>query len=358
MIRKPRVFIIYKKYGLGGYYVSLVDQYLQKYGIKPIIQPALSINHLIKTRPKDCIHIQFPEELYKRSFPLLLIIKALWTTFLLLFLYSRGVKLIWTLHDDKPHESKLSIVDSLFRYILFKVCSTIFVHNNYARQIALSKGTSSNVVLVPHGNFIRWFPNHKNLTKKSARKYLGVPNKNFVYLFFGRIREYKGVFSLISNFKKLSFKNVTLIIAGVPAGKDWDIVNTTKLILREIGNDNRIVPRLEWIPIDQVEYYFKAADIVVLPFKWITTSGSLIASLSFGKPVIVPSLGGIPELIDANLGILYNPNKANSLLNALKRSRKLNLRQLSKNAFNKAKSLSWDEYVKETIKIYRAGPKS
>lgn len=346
------VFIVYKRYGLGGYYTSQAEQAIINFGVNPIIIPSLNIFHLISIKSGDIVHIQFPEELYKSKYKTILIFKFLYKLFILYLLRLKQVKIFWTLHDELPHEfSEIPKLDLLMRAYLYKSCSVIFVHNKYANKIALKNKTKAILKEVPLGNMIGWFPN-ENITKNKARQILDIPPKAFLYLYFGRMRSYKGVNNLIECFKSIKGNNLRLVLAGIPSGSNWDLESTVKQLNHQVKSDKRIILRLEWIPKEEVAYYFNAADVVVLPFNRITTSASLITALSFGKPVIASNVGSNNEFIDSSVGILYSVYRKQDLINSLKFIRKKDLMKLSKNAYNKAKLLSWYKFGKITVKAY------
>lgn len=166
------------------------------------------------------------------------------------------------------------------------------------------------------------------------------------------MRAYKGVNNLIQCFKSIRDNDLRLIVAGIPAGSNWNLESTIKQLNQQVRSDKRIILKPEWIPKEEVAYYFKASDVVVLPFNKITTSASLITALSFGRPVITSNVGSNNELIDSSVGMLYSLHRELDLKKSLRIIRGKNLNKLSKNAYNKAKLLSWNEFGKITVKTY------
>jgi beta-1,4-mannosyltransferase len=96
-----------------------------------------------------------------------------------------------------------------------------------------------------------------------------------------------------------------------------------------------------------------AADIVVQPFKKIMTSGSVILAMSFGKPVIAPAIGCMPDILDNEGNFLYEPSDPNGLLKAMQLALEADLIKMGKHNFQLAKQYSWEGIAKGTAEIYR-----
>lgn len=111
-----------------------------------------------------------------------------------------------------------------------------------------------------------------------------------VMLFFGRLRGYKGVDDLLSAFA-LTAIDGTLIVAGAPEGSE-----TEERIRRTAAADERVRLLLDFIDAERVPTLFAAADVVVLPFRDVTHSGSVMLALSLGRPVLVPDTPVMREL--------------------------------------------------------------
>jgi glycosyltransferase involved in cell wall biosynthesis len=155
---------------------------------------------------------------------------------------------------------------------------------------------------MPHGTYFGHYNN--DATSESSRESLGISNKKFVYLFFGNIRGYKGVENLLVAYRKISSsrKDVVLVIAGKPTDP-----NVENEIYRAANLDETIIFKAEFIKDNEVQHYFKSADIVMLPYQHILTSGSALLGITFSRPIIAPRAGVLPELIEIGKhGYLFN----------------------------------------------------
>ena len=96
-----------------------------------------------------------------------------------------------------------------------------------------------------------------------------------------------------------------------------------------------------------------AADVVVLPYREILTSGAIILAMSFGKPIIAPKIGCIPDYIDDNGGFLYNPLDVQGLLEAMRKAiYNPDLKKMGEYNFIKVKDLDWKRIGESTYRIY------
>jgi glycosyltransferase involved in cell wall biosynthesis len=96
-----------------------------------------------------------------------------------------------------------------------------------------------------------------------------------------------------------------------------------------------------------------AADVLVLPFQDILTSGSALLAMSFGKPVIAPRMGCIPEIFDSKGAFLYNHNEKDGILKAIHQASLVNLAVMGKYNYSLAKCFDWDVIAQKTCKLYQ-----
>jgi glycosyltransferase involved in cell wall biosynthesis len=168
------------------------------------------------------------------------------------------------------------------------------------------------IKVIPHGNYIDYYPNE--VIKSEARRGLGLPDHAFVYLFLGLLRPYKGLEDLFDAFKKIEDSKARLLVVGRVFGDDSYELKLKKLI----GDDFRIKLVPEFIPDKDLQIYLKASDIFVLPYKDITTSGAAALALSFGRPILAPSITSFPEVVIPTAGTLYETEKPGALTSALR----------------------------------------
>jgi glycosyltransferase involved in cell wall biosynthesis len=105
---------------------------------------------------------------------------------------------------------------------------------------------------------------------------------------------------------------------------------------------------------DEMQIYLCAADVMVSPFSQILSSSSVMTGLSYGLPVIAPRLGCLPELVTAETGILYDPDKPTALSEALREIKRRDVRAMGMAARALAGRLSWESIARQTAGVYRA----
>jgi len=259
-----------------------------------------------------------------------------------------GYRIVWTLHNLYPHERPFPHVDHLARLLVCRLAHAAIAHCEHAagrlRRLFYREG---EVHVIPHGHFIDVYPNE--ISRQEAREKLGIPAGTFVYLFFGNARNYKGIEHLIDAFCRTGGEARLVLMMRQSFGSAY-----TEELKRLAAPDGRIlVFTSEYFPKDDFQIYLNGADVTVLPFSEVLTSGSAITSLSFGRPVILPRLGCLPELIDESMGVLYDPREAQGLEKALVEIREKDLEAAGRAAYERAKSLEWDGIAARVAEVYR-----
>jgi glycosyltransferase involved in cell wall biosynthesis len=140
-------------------------------------------------------------------------------------------------------------------------------------------------------------------------------------LFFGNIASYKGLEYAVAALDRLNRtdRGYRLVIAGQIKGCQpyWEEVDR---LIDRLGLRDQIVARIEYIPDEHVEMFFKAADVLVLPYKFIYQSGVLFLSYSFGLPVIATDIGSLSEdVVEGKTGMICRPCDPDDLATKLDR---------------------------------------
>jgi beta-1,4-mannosyltransferase len=167
-------------------------------------------------------------------------------------------------------------------------------------------------------------------------------------LCFGAIRPYKGVELLLEEFATMPGEDLILLIVGAVHLQD---LRERILALGEGDNRIRIVP--EFIAPNDVQCYFNAADAVVLPFVEILSSSSAIVALSFGRPVIAPAVGCLPDLVTEDIGVLYDRREPHALRTALERCLTLDLETMGRSGYARVQQYTWERVAARTLQAYQ-----
>jgi len=341
----------------GNPYQSLLAYHLAKKGVKVIYgissyRNFLSLKQCIENQGHpDILHIHWQHPFLVGWSNKRTILQSVSFLMELIFLKVSGIKIVWTVHNIVNHEEKYKSLELFFSKFLAKISDRLIVHSSSIRDIVAKvyKIDKNLIRIIPHGHYISCYEN--NIRKPEARKLLQIPIENKVFLYFGQIRPYKGISDLIDSFIDLHDSMAYLLIVGKPYNNE---------LIEEIENKTNkyenIKAILRFIPDHEIQIYMNAADVVVFPFKKILTSGSVILAMSFAKPIIAPTSGCIPDILDNKGSFLYNPLSENSLLEAMKALLNFNddnLRKMGEHNFKLAKQLRWDIVAEKTYKVYR-----
>lgn len=160
------------------------------------------------------------------------------------------------------------------------------------------------------------------IDKIEARKQLGLSADGKYVLFFGFIRDYKGLDLLIDAFGDLRLQDmgVRLLVAGEFYGDPQPYLNR----IRSLDISDIVILHNDYIPDNKVNLYFRACDIVAQPYKTATQSGVTQVAFHFERPMLVTDVGGLPEIVpDGKIGYVVNPD-AQDIADALVRYYKEN----------------------------------
>lgn len=155
--------------------------------------------------------------------------------------------------------------------------------------------------------------NLNRYSKIEAKNQLQIKSKHTI-LFFGMIRPYKGLDKLIETFVAMQNKDATLLIVG----EAYENIEKYHTLIRQSNIQDQTILVNKFIANEDVEVYFKAADVLVLPYNSGTQSGILMMGYGFKIPVVVTKVGGIAELIvDRKTGIIAKDNSIEHLKPAI-----------------------------------------
>jgi D-inositol-3-phosphate glycosyltransferase len=238
----------------------------------------------------------------------------------LLMLYYRllGKKIVFTAHNVNAGErdSNDSLLNRLTLRIQYRLADHIFVHTAQMKRELVSgfDVQDSAVTVIPYG--INNNVPCTNLSVADAKRRLGIKDGQRTILFFGNIGPYKGLDHLVTAFQSIVERNpdYRLIIAGKPRSGSEKYVSDVREATRRDVDCGRIIQRIEHIPDQDIEVYFKAADVLVLPYTHIFQSGVLFLGYSFGLPVIATDVGSLREdIVEGETGFLCRPSDPEAL---------------------------------------------
>jgi D-inositol-3-phosphate glycosyltransferase len=232
-------------------------------------------------------------------------------TLLMLYYEMLGKKIVFTAHNVNvgKRDSKDSSLNRLSLKIQYNFCDHIFVHTEVMKsELAADFRVPENKISVIPFGINNTVPN-TSLSSREAKRQLGITSSEKVMLFFGNIAPYKGLEYLTAAFAELSKKDRSyrLIIAGRPKERD-DYWKQIQQRLACNGARDGVIKRIGYIPDEDTELYFKAADVLVLPYAHVFQSGVLFLGYGFGLPAIAADVGSLKEeIVEGETGLLFKP---------------------------------------------------
>ncbi|MBQ8350281.1 MAG: glycosyltransferase [Ruminococcus sp.] len=264
-----------------------------------------------------------------------------------LSMLTRKIPKIFVCHNVFPHE-RFPLDKFLTRTVLKKGKAYI-THSAMDAEDLKSIVAAPNyetTVLPVHNSF-----KMKNLTKSQARLAADVPEDKKILLFFGFVREYKGLRHIINAMPEIVKydSNIRLMIVGEFRSDKENYLEQIKKL--NVGNNIDIVDG--YIPDSGIEKYFAASDLIVLPYESATQSGIVQIAYGFEKPVIATNVGGLPEVIaDGKTGYIVEPKNPKALAEAVIRFFDENKsEEFTENVRKEAYRYSWDRMNEAVVRL-------
>lgn len=250
-------------------------------------------------------------------------------------------KVLCQIDNVEPHEHH--IVDRpLNRYFLRAVDGFVYMSEQVHRELRVY--TSAPALFSPH-------PMFENLGSRVSREEacarLGLdPSKRYM-LFFGLIRDYKGLDILLEAWKMLPDKDLTLLVAG----EFYASREKYMPAIEALGE--RVVLHDSFVADEDVKYWFSAVEAVVLPYRSATQSGVTQVAYNFGVPLIVTDVGGLAEIVpDGVVGYVVEP-AAGAVAAAVERiCEGDNLAEFRRNMQEERKRFSWETMCSRIAEVY------
>lgn len=268
-----------------------------------------------------------------------------------------GIPLCYTAHNVLPHEFKKE--DMMLYKKIYELFDCMIVHSkNDVEDLKKTFDIGRDKIrYIPHGNYLFLSERYPPLERTLSRKKLKISEGSFTILFFGLIRDYKGLDILLRSTGEILSESpdmdIRLLIAGnAPAG-----FGKYERLIKQLKIEKSVIKYIQYIPFEQVPLFFSSADVVALPYRKIYQSGVVQLSYAYKKPVIASATGGVAEAVrDGETGFLVKPEDIASLKSTILKAygRREYLEEMGYNGWKMARDeYSWDKIAKRTISAYR-----
>ncbi len=248
-----------------------------------------------------------------------------------------NIKVVYICHNVFDHDSNV-IVQKLSRFFLGQADGYL-IHATEQAKILRSNFSKAKIIqrLLPIFNH---YPPAKNILKKRGRLEL---------LYFGFIRPYKGLDTLIEALTLLNDQELYITIAG----EVWLDRNQLEQDIKS-KKISGLEMHFNYVSDAQAAEYFARADVIVLPYKSATGSAVAALAYNYGKPILGTRVGGLNDaVVEGKTGWLVAPNSPEDLANAIKGINRQKAKSTRKSIHKLCEENSWDAMSKSIIKFCR-----
>lgn len=226
-----------------------------------------------------------------------------------------GHRIVWTVHNVMPHETRWPDHDRRIHQMVADAADVIHVMTAQSQALCAPYYTwdAGKELRVAHPSYVGAHADW--LDRTQARAEWRIAEDEVVFLSFGAVLGYKGHAALMSAFdaaRAATSRRLRLLVAGAPA--DESLARSLRLWAH--GRSD-VTLDLRTIASDEIQYFFRAADVAVCPYERTLNSGAALMATSFGLPVIGPRVGGFVDNIGEAAALLYDPRDAQGLTDAL-----------------------------------------
>lgn len=291
-------------------------------------------------------HWHFFDELTQRPSPLATAARTLAFIGLLRAMRARGAGLIWTAHNIEPHELRHARWATRAYEAICDQSHAIIAHSAAAAELLRARyAVRGPIAVIPHGSYVGLHGPRRD--RRASRAELGIAGAGFIALALGTLRPYKGLELLLEAWRGSTGR---LIIAGQAKDQEY----AAMLAARAAATPGAEF-RPGFIPDEALSAWLAAADVVVLPYRKLLTSGVLLWALSYGTPVVAPDVPPVRELVaEGREGFLFAPADASSLRAALERAATHpDLAALGAAAYAAALPFDWPAIAERTAAVYQ-----
>jgi D-inositol-3-phosphate glycosyltransferase len=261
---------------------------------------------------------------------------------------ARGTKtkVVFICDNVIPHEKRPG--DRLFTRYAFGAADGFVVQSRAVEQDLRALVPGARYEFVPHPVYNGF---GSAVPRDEARTRLGTGARH-VLLFFGYIRKYKGLDVLLDAIALLAGR---LDVALFVVGEFYDDERQYRDRIRRLHIEKSVTVRSDYVPNEDVKYYFSAADAVVLPYTSATQSGIAQIAYNFELPVIASAIGGLPEVVrDGETGLLVPPGDPAALAETILRYfTSVDTARLRLNVREEKKLYSWGNLVAALERLAR-----
>jgi len=336
-LKLPKVVVLPDAGSENPFQYELV-RYLQKNGMEVVIGQKHTLGstfRTLKAHQPDVLYYDWIHSfILGKSLPLSWLKSLVFVAEIIYSRYFYRVKIVHTLHNLQNHAGIWLNLESVIYGFFLRQCHQIRVYNEATKVAAVERFDlqPSRIKIIQDLPYHFYYEN--KYSKKESRKKLNLSNKQFVYLFFGELKPYKGLQNLLRAYTHIAQPNDCLVIAG--KSYDADYFASLQALAKPLSN---VIFHHRFIEDDEVQVFLNAADVVVLPFVRIDHSGSIDLAMSFGKPIVTLKTATTAQLLAHQLSLLFDTPE--QLDGCLKNAKSIDDEAIGQQNFKKADTTNY-----------------
>ncbi len=287
-------------------------------------------------------------KLIKKSLPDL-VINQWWTTFFAPMNWALGyclskwkIPLAYVVHNVTPHEA--SPFDRFLTKLALRPAKSYIAQSPSQVSSLNDLISSKNIYYSPHPIYDQF--NIEKIDRPTARKHFRLNENDFVLLFFGIVRPYKGLKYLLDVVAKLTHQGLPIKL--LIAGEFWENEAEYRELIKELKINQEVLIDNRYIPNEEISIYFTAADLFIAPYINGTQSGAIKIALAFNLPIMVseiiatdPWMKSSPENC-----VIIDPLNTSAFSGAIEEKYQDLLKKENLGSSNEKVPLStWDDFV-------------
>jgi glycosyltransferase involved in cell wall biosynthesis len=326
-------------------YITEINRSLARMGVE-VFRPTPVIADLVKLPDTNAIlHFHWPERIYAAT-----TIEELpasvqrWCDFLHAAKQA-GFKIVWTVHNQYPHETSSREWERVAQRRLAEMADRLIVHCRAGLDMVDREyGMAAKCSILPHP----CYEIGQEVAVTRPRRPDRAATDPYTLLMFGMLRRYKGIEFALRAIRKVNAP-VRLVVAG-PPHKSFDTNSLENLV----AGDEQVTLIVREVPTGELGGLFCEADAVVFCYSNVLSSGSVALAQSFGKPIIAPRLGCLPEMVPAEAGRLYKAGCEDAFAQAIDEVLQQDLDALGRASREAVRRQTPDSFATTLAEIYRS----
>lgn len=343
-------------YSKGNPYQNLLASALEQENwfvkIQDYPKSFFPLNSVANKNPKAAvlhlhwIHPLIANLMWARNAPIFYLkLLVLWVDFFIVKL--RGKRIVWTVHNKYSHQKFPREREKKVRKCLYNWANKVITHGNNASETIFKEyapKSREKIKSAFHGNYDGCYPS-PNISTDEIKRSIGINPNSILILCFGLLQPYKGIEEVIKAVKKSKNTKIYLYIAGKIQN-----ISYAEILTKLINNHSNIVYKFEFLNDQELINTINAAEAIACPFNSTLTSGSVILTMTQGKPLILPTSAlSLDNLCDKGIFSYSTVNELSEVFDGLDKEL---LKEMGNYNKKKAKQLDWETAAKLTAEAY------